>query len=116
MEEVSLVAVGQPLHDLPHDGGVEALGELDEARVEQTHQVVLHEVEHQVEGALVLAEVHRLLLVRHDLPQLDDVLVLELPQDLDLPDRSDGETLLLVLQADLGMGMRMREPNSSINQ
>ena len=62
------------LHDLPHDGGVEALGELDQSGIEKTlqscweweacrrrqvvstltyHEIVFHEVENEIEGALV---------------------------------------------------------------
>ena len=45
---------------------------------------MLHKVEDEVEGSFVLPEVDGLGLVRHYLPELDDVLVLELTQDLDL--------------------------------
>ena len=52
-----------------------------------------------------LPEVHRRLFVRDDLLQVDDVLVSQLAEDLDLADCSDGETFLLVLQADLKIEM-----------
>ena len=49
----------------------------------------------------VFLEVERVLLVGDDLFQVDDVLVIQLPQNLDLAHRRDGKALLLVLQANL---------------
>ena len=49
----------------------------------------------------VFLEVERVLLVGDDLLQVDDVLVIQLPQNLDLAHRRDGKALLLVLQANL---------------
>ena len=49
----------------------------------------------------IVPEIHSLLFVGDNLPKFDDVLVFQLPQDLDLPDRGDGEALLLILQSDL---------------
>ena len=54
MEEVLPVAVVEALQQLPHDAGVGGLVKLDHTRLQQTHQVVVHVLEHQVERALVL--------------------------------------------------------------
>ena len=46
---------------------------------------------------LALSEVHRVDLIADDLFQVHNVLVIQLPQNLDLSDGSDGEPLLLLL-------------------
>lgn len=47
----------------------------------------------------VLFKVKSILLVSNNLLHVDDAAVFELPQDLDLSDGRDGESLLLVVQA-----------------
>ena len=49
----------------------------------------------------VFLEVERVLLVGDDLLQVDDVLVIQLPQNLDLAHRRDGKAFFLVLQTNL---------------
>ena len=49
----------------------------------------------------VVLEVQSVLFVRDDLLHVDNALVVELSEDLDLPDGGDREALLLVVQANL---------------
>lgn len=50
VKEVVLVAVVQTLHQLAHEAADVLVGELDQARLQQTHQVVVHVLKHQVKG------------------------------------------------------------------
>ena len=59
---------------------------------------MVHVLKDQIEGALVLSEIKRVLLVRHNLFQVDDVAMVELAQDLDLAYGRDRKSLLLVLE------------------
>lgn len=54
MQEVLPVAVGQPVEQLAHDGRVVRLREVHHLGLQQTHQIVVHVLEHEVEGAFVL--------------------------------------------------------------
>ena len=64
------------LHYLPHDGGVEALSELNQSGIKKTlqidnivpdeslnsdshHEIVFHEIENKIEGALVFPRMAR---------------------------------------------------------
>lgn len=49
MQEVLAVAVGQPVQQLPHDGRVVRLREVHHLGLQQTHQIVVHVLKHQVE-------------------------------------------------------------------
>ena len=69
MEKVSVVTVRQAVQQLLHDGSIGRLGEFDQARVEQAHQVMIHKLKHQVETPLLLSKVHSVLLVRNYLLQ-----------------------------------------------
>lgn len=44
------MAVVQTLHQLAHEAADVLMGELDQARLQQTHQVVVHVLKHQVKG------------------------------------------------------------------
>lgn len=50
VQEVVLMAVVQTLHQLPHEAADVLVGELDQARLQQAHQVVVHVLKHQVES------------------------------------------------------------------
>ena len=50
VQEVVLVAVVQALHQLPHEAADVLVGELDQAWLQQAHQVVVHVLEHQVKS------------------------------------------------------------------
>lgn len=92
------MAVGQPIEELPHDARIHLLCKFYQARVQEAHEIMVHELEHQVEEAFLLTEVHRVLFVRNDLLQAYNVFVLELAQNFDFPDSSDGESFFLVFQ------------------
>ena len=98
MQEVLLVAEIEPIEELLHKGGYVFLAEVTESRVQQTHEVMIHVLKHQVEGPLVFAEVNGILLVRTDLHELHHVVVVELAEDLDFTDGRDGEAFFLILQ------------------
>lgn len=51
VQEVLLVAVVQALQQLPHERADVVLVEVDQAGLQQAHQVVVHVLEDQVEGA-----------------------------------------------------------------
>ena len=61
---------------------------------------MVHELKDQIKGAFFFPEVHSVLFIRDDFFEAYDVLMLKLPQDLDLTDGRDGKTFLLVLQPD----------------
>lgn len=44
------MAVVQTLHQLPHEAADVLMGELDKARLQQAHQVVVHVLKHQVKS------------------------------------------------------------------
>lgn len=44
------MAVVQTLHQLAHEAADVLMGELDQARLQQAHQVVVHVLEHQVKS------------------------------------------------------------------
>lgn len=92
------MAVVQPLHQLAHEAADMLMGELDQARLQQAHQVMVHVLKHQVKSTFVLLEVKCILLVSDNLLHVDHTSVFELPQDLDLSDGCDGETLLFIVQ------------------
>lgn len=48
VQKVVLVAVVQALHQLAHKAANVLLRELDHARLQQTHQIVVHVLKHQV--------------------------------------------------------------------
>ena len=48
VEEVPVVTVGQPLHDLAHDGAVELSGEGHQAGVQESHKIMFHEVKDEI--------------------------------------------------------------------
>lgn len=50
MQEVVLVAVVQTLHQLAHKAADMLMGELDQARLQEAHQVVVHVLKHQVKS------------------------------------------------------------------
>ena len=52
VEKVLLVAVVKAFHQLSHETAYVLLGELDQARLQKTHQVVVHVLKHQIEGTL----------------------------------------------------------------
>lgn len=125
VQKVLLVAVVQALQQLPHERPDVVLVEVDQAGLQQAHQVVVHVFKHQVESTcrggekrshggqsgarawegrrrtFIVLKVQRVLFVCDNLLHVDDALVVELSQDLDLPDGGDGEALLLVVQSDL---------------
>lgn len=76
MEEILLVAVVEAIQELSHNGGIVLLRELHHPRLQKAHQVVIHVLEDQVEGSLVLRgknEGHVKILVmwcRHDISLL----------------------------------------------
>ncbi len=84
VEEVVAVAVAETVEQLPHDVTDVRLAEVHQAAFQQAHQVVVHVLEDEVEGALVALKVQRILLVGDDLAQVDDVLVVQLAEDFDL--------------------------------
>lgn len=49
MQEALLVAIVQPLQELPHEGLDVVLVEVDQARLQQPHQVMVHVLKHEVE-------------------------------------------------------------------
>jgi hypothetical protein len=98
MQEVFLVAVLERAQQLLHDACDVNLLKLDLLILHEPHQIMLHVLKHEIEGAAVLAEVHSLLLVRHDLSKLHYVPVVELAKDFDLANGGDGKTLFLVLK------------------
>jgi len=51
VQEVLLVAVVEALQQLSHEGLDVALVEMDEAGLQQAHQVVVHVFEHKIESA-----------------------------------------------------------------
>lgn len=51
VQEVLLVAVVQTLQQLPHERPDVVLVEVDQAGLQEPHQVVVHVLKHQVEGA-----------------------------------------------------------------
>ena len=104
MPILPLMAVCESFQHLPHNTCVELLRELDQTAVKQSHEVVVHELKDQVERAFVFAKVHGLLLVGHNLLQLDYVLMLQWAQDLNLTNSGDGKTLLFVFKSDLFKG------------
>lgn len=104
MEEVLLVAVVQSVEQLPHDAGIVLLVKVHHAGLEQSHQIVIHVLEHQIERALVLAELERVLLVGDDFTQVDNVLVVQLTEDFDFAYSRNREPFLLMLQANLLQG------------
>jgi hypothetical protein len=107
VQEILLVTIIQPVQELFHDARVVHLVEIHHSGLQQSHQVVVHVLEHQIERSLVLSKIDGVLLVRHYLPQVDDVLVVELSQDLYLSDGGDGEALLLVLESHLLQGHQL---------
>ena len=98
MEKVLGVAIVQALQKLFHEARYLVSVELEQARVEETEQIVIHVLEHQVEFATVFAELESVLLVGDNLDHVDNVGMLQLSQDLDLADGRDRETFFLVLQ------------------
>lgn len=50
VKEVVLMTVVQTLHQLAHEAADVLMGELDQARLQQTHQVMVHVLKHQVKG------------------------------------------------------------------
>ena len=56
VQEVLLVAVVQPLQQLPHERLDVVLVEVDQAGLQQPHQVMVHVLKHQVERTCVLGE------------------------------------------------------------
>lgn len=50
VQEVVLMAVVQALHQLAHETANVLMGELDQARLQQAHQVMVHVLKHQVES------------------------------------------------------------------
>ena len=52
MQEVLLVAVVQPLQQLPHERLDVVLVKVDQAGLQQPHQVMVHVLKHQIEGTL----------------------------------------------------------------
>lgn len=54
VQEVLLVAVVEPIQQLLHDAGIVRLVEVHHLGLQQPHQVVVHVLKHQVEGAFIL--------------------------------------------------------------
>ena len=50
VQEVALVTVVESVEQLLHERRDAGIVEVNQARLEQTHQVVVHVLEHQVEG------------------------------------------------------------------
>lgn len=50
VQEVVLMAVVQTLHELAHEAADVLMGKLDQAGLQQSHQVVVHVLKHQVKG------------------------------------------------------------------
>lgn len=50
VEEVVFMAVVQTLQQLAHEAADVLMGELDQAWLQQTHQVMVHVLKHQVKG------------------------------------------------------------------
>ena len=101
VQKVSGMTIRQAVQELFHDASIHFIRELHKARIKQAHQIVVHELKDQVERAFLFAKVFCVLLVSHDLLQIDDVFVFELSQNLDLSHSCDGESLLLVFQTNL---------------
>ena len=53
VQEVFLVAVAKTIEQLFHDRGVELLRELNKSGIEQSHEIVVHELENQVKRTLL---------------------------------------------------------------
>ena len=56
MQEVLLVAVVQPLQQLPHERLDVVLVKVDQAGLQQPHQVMVHVLKHKVERTWVWGE------------------------------------------------------------
>ena len=56
MQKVLLVAVVKAFHQLSHETAYMLLRELDQARLQKPHQVVVHVLKHQIEGTLTHRE------------------------------------------------------------
>lgn len=97
MKEILGMAVVQALEELLHKASDLLVVEHKETGVEQAEEVVVHVLENEIELAAVLAELERVLFVRHDLDHVHDVRVLQLSQDLDLAHCRYREALFLVL-------------------
>lgn len=50
VKEVVLMAVVQTLHQLAHEAANVLMGELDQAWLQQAHQVMVHVLKHQVKS------------------------------------------------------------------
>ena len=48
VEEVPVMTVGQPLHDLLHDGAVQLRGKCDQAGIQESHKIMFHEVKDEI--------------------------------------------------------------------
>ncbi len=96
MQKVFRVAIVEAVEELLHEAGNLLVVEIEQTRVEQTEQVVVHVLEYQVELATVLAKVERILLVSHNLDHVDNVWMLQLAENFDLAHSSDRKSLLLV--------------------
>lgn len=57
MQEVLLVAVIQTVQQLSHDAGVVQFVKVHHSGLQQPHQIVIHVLEDQVEGSLVLSRI-----------------------------------------------------------
>lgn len=50
VQEIVLMAVVQTFHQLAHEAADVLVGELDQARLQQAHQVMVHILKHQVKS------------------------------------------------------------------
>ena len=97
MQNPTLVAVHQPVQDLPHNQLDRGEIELAVSIFSDTSQVMLHIFKHHEDIALVVVLIGSF--GRHDLLQSDDILVADIfvlrgkfGKNLDLAYGSDGET------------------------
>ena len=98
MQKVLRMAIMQPLQQLLHKARYLIIIQLEQTRVEQAEQIVIHVLEHQIELASILPKIERVVLIRNDLDHIDYIRMLELTQYLNLSHSRDRKPFLLVLE------------------